>query len=114
MGVLHVAVARAPGWRIARLFSAIAFTAGAYNISSFILCINGLSDAAYISAGNLAYLTATLHGVCWILYAYADEDGSPHAVPKRVQWLAGAVVVLCAMRQPGRPAGGVAVGMTFD
>ena len=29
MGVLHVAIARAPGWRIARLFAAIAFTAAA-------------------------------------------------------------------------------------
>jgi PAS domain S-box-containing protein len=96
MGVLHVAISRAPGWRNARLFAAIAFTAAAYNVFSLLLCLNGLSDAVYIAAANLSYLVATLHAVCWILYAYADPDGSMGGVPRQIVWLAASAVALCA------------------
>jgi PAS domain S-box-containing protein len=96
MGTLHVAIARAPGWRIARLFAAIAFTAAIYNVASLILCLDGLSNAVYIAAGNGAYLIATIHAACWILYAFADRDGSLNGVPKRIQWLAVSAVILCA------------------
>src|SRR4051812_8455988 len=88
MGVLHVAISRAPGWRIARLFAAIAFTAAFYNIFSLLLCLDGLSDSAYVTAGNLCYLTATIHAVCWTLYAFADEDGSLRTVPRPILWFA--------------------------
>ena len=96
MGVLHVAISRAPGWRIARWFAAIAFTAAVYNIFSLLLCLDGLSDAAYFAAANLSYLIATLHGVCWILYAHADQEGSVRSVPRPILWLALSAVALCA------------------
>src|SRR5678810_657627 len=97
MGVLHVAISHAPGWRIARLFAAIAFTAAVYNIFSLLLCLNGLSDAVYMASANLSYLIATLHGVCWILYAYADQEGSMRSVPRPILWLAVSVVALCVV-----------------
>jgi PAS domain S-box-containing protein len=95
MGVLHVAISRAPGWRIARLFAAIAFTAALYNVFSLLLCLDGLSDAVYITAGNLCYLIATIHAVCWTLYAYSDPDGSLGTVPRQILWLAISAMALC-------------------
>ena len=97
MGVLHVAISRAPGWRIARLAAAIALTAAAYNIVSLALSLDGLSEPAYIAAGNLTYLIVTVHAVCWILYAYADKDGSLARAPRQILWLAVSAVAVCAV-----------------
>ncbi len=97
MGALHVAIARAPGWRIARLAAAIALTATAYNVASLVLSVDGLSRAAYLTAGNVTYLIITVHAVCWILYAYADKDGSLARAPKAILWLIGSAVAVCAV-----------------
>src|SRR5271167_1593723 len=51
MAALHFAIARAPGWRIARLFAGMAFTAGLYNILNAVYCIAGMSDTVYLAAG---------------------------------------------------------------
>jgi two-component system cell cycle sensor histidine kinase/response regulator CckA len=96
MGALHVAIARAPGWRIARLFAAIAFTAAAYNVLSVIFCTGNLPDAAYLAAAKLTYLIVTVHAACWILYAYADKHGSLDAAPGYLTWLAVSAVILGA------------------
>ena len=97
MGALHVAIARAPGWRIARFAAAIALTAAAYNIVSLALSLDGLSSTAYLAAGNLTYWIVTVHSVCWILYAYADKDGSLARTPRQIVWLAISAVAVCAL-----------------
>jgi PAS domain S-box-containing protein len=96
MGALHVAIARAPGWRIARLAAAIALTAAAFNLVSLTFSLDGFSGAAYVAAGNLTYLFITIHAVCWILYAYADKDGLLSRAPKPIRWLVVSVVAVCA------------------
>ncbi len=97
MGALHVAIARVPGWRITRLFAAIAFTAAAYNAISIIFSTSGFSDAAYLAAGSLTYLVATAHAVCWVLYAYADKHGSFRRAPRFITRLAVAAVLAGAV-----------------
>jgi PAS domain S-box-containing protein len=102
MGTLHIALARAPGWRIARLFAAIAFTAAAYNLLDVILSTTGFTANASFAAENLTYLVATVNAVFWILYAHADKHGSLHAAPRYVNWLAiSAVVIGAAMTSIG-------------
>src|SRR5260370_38905304 len=99
MGALHVAIARVPGWRITRLFAAIAFTAAVYNAISIVFSTGGFSDAAYLAAGSLTYLVSTIHAVCWVLYAYAYRHGSLRRAPRFITRLAvagGFVGRVCA------------------
>ena len=117
MGALHIAMARAPGWRIARFPAAIALTAAAYNIVSLAFSLDGFSDAAYLTAGNLTFLILTVHSACWILYAYAGTDGSLARTPKHILLLAVSAVAVCALLAgsgqllyPG--AAGVTTGLT--
>ena len=88
MAALQFAIARAPGWRIARLFAGMALTAGLYNILNSVYCIAGMSDAVYLAAGRLSYLTGTFHAVLWLMYAYSDGNGSLRKAPRWVRWVA--------------------------
>jgi PAS domain S-box-containing protein len=88
MAALHFAIARAPGWRIARLYAGIAFTAGLYSILNAIYCVEGLSDATYLAAGRLSYLVGTVQCVFWFVYAYSDSNGSLRTAPRSVRWVA--------------------------
>src|SRR3974390_769077 len=88
MAALQFAIARAPGWRIARLFAGMALTAGLYNIVNSVYCIAGMSDAVYLAAGRLSYLTGTVHAVLWLMYAYSDGNGSLRKAPRWVRWVA--------------------------
>ncbi len=92
MGVLHCAIARAPGWRIARLYAGIALTAGLYSVLNVVYCIDGMSDAVYLAAGRLSYLVGTVEGVFWLVYAYSDCNGSLRAAPRPVRWIATSTV----------------------
>jgi PAS domain S-box-containing protein len=96
MAALHFAIARAPGWRIARLFAGLALTAGVYNALSACFAVQGLSDAHYLIAGRLTYLVASVHVVLWIAYAYSDRDGSWKSLAAPVQWLISATLLVSA------------------
>jgi PAS domain S-box-containing protein len=85
---LQIAISRAPGWRAARLFAALALTAGIYNVLSAVLCIADFSATTYIAAGQFSYFVATAHCVLWVLYAYSDRSGSLTVVPVAVRGLA--------------------------
>ena len=67
MAGLHIAIARAPGWRVARLFAGIALTAGLYSLVNTVYAIQGLPDAAYLAAGRLSYLIGTVHALLWLV-----------------------------------------------
>ena len=88
MAAIHFAIARAPGWRIARLFAGMALTAGLYNILNAVYCIAGMSDAVYLAAGRLSYLVGTVQAVLWLVYAYSDGNGSLRKAPRSVRWVA--------------------------
>ena len=87
MAMLHLALARAPGWRLARLFAVIALSAASYNIVSGFLSSGGFPDVFYLRLARLAYFIANLHCCTWILYAHAGADGSLRQVPERVRWM---------------------------
>src|SRR5947207_864911 len=97
VAALHVALARAPGWRIARLFAAIAATAGLYNLLSAVFSIGGLSDAVYFTASRTIYVVATIHGVLWVLYAWSDGSGSLPGLPKPVRTVVAFMVATAAV-----------------
>jgi signal transduction histidine kinase/CheY-like chemotaxis protein len=82
---LLVAISRAPRWRIARVFAFIALTAGLYNVCGLTFCLEGLDHTAYLVAGRVAYLVATLHCVGWVVFAHTGRDGAfqPVSAPVR-------------------------------
>jgi PAS domain S-box-containing protein len=88
MAGLHFAIARAPGWRIARFFGAMALTAGLYSALNTVYCLDGVPDVFYLTAGRFSYLAATVQGVLWVLYAYSNKDGSLRTAPRMVSWVA--------------------------
>jgi PAS domain S-box-containing protein len=94
VGTHHFALARAPGWRIARLYGAIALAAGLYSSLDIIYPLDGMSDAVYLTTGRLSYLLGTLQGVLWFVYAYSDSTGSLRALPRPVRWIACAVLAV--------------------
>ena len=94
IGVLHGAIARAPGWRIARYFAAIALTAAGYNALSVVSRMRELPDSAYLFTANLSYLLVTAHAISWLLYTYADKHGSLAVTPKYIVWSATAAMAL--------------------
>ena len=97
MAALHLAIARTPGWRIARLFTGLALTAGIYNALSACFAVEGLPDAHYLAAGRLIYLVGTVHVALWLVYAYSDRDGSFRTLPVPVRWLVAAVLAISAV-----------------
>ena len=93
MAVIHLAVGRAPGWRIARLLGSIALIAGFYNTVSIVYGIDNLADPVYLAAARLSYALGTVLCASWVAYAYADPEGSFPTAPAIVRWLIAPVVI---------------------
>jgi len=92
--IFHLSLSPAPGWRSARTFAAITFTAGLYSLGSIVFALDGLGAAAYVLAGRLIYLVGSLHCVAWLVFAFGGRRGSPRNMPVAVQLLALASVAL--------------------
>jgi signal transduction histidine kinase/CheY-like chemotaxis protein len=88
--VVLVAISKAPGWRVARVFAAIAATAGLYSCTSFVFCLSGLDTPAYYHTARLTYLAAHLNTLAWFLLAFGGTEASWAAVPRAVRWYAAA------------------------
>lgn len=92
---IHAAISRAPGWKIARVISLIAFTGGLYNVLSAITCLfHPLSAADFLTVCKLAYVMAMLHAGAWVVYAYGGQEGSVRGVPRNVRYLLFAIVAV--------------------
>lgn len=76
LGFAFSTMANAPGWRRARLFSLMAYSASAYAMVNVALSIPDcpLCVHRYALAGN--YFLATLHCCAWIVYTFAPTDNS--------------------------------------
>lgn len=85
--VAHYAISRAPGWRSARAFSRIAFTALLYGVSNVVAATGGLPDGAYVAASRLGYLAGALHSLAWLPFAFGGPDATYAAMPRPVRVL---------------------------
>lgn len=90
---LQLMFSRAPGWRVTRVYAAIAATAAAYSVSTAVFCIEGLPDEVYLLAGRIVYLVAVLHCVAWLAYAFGGPEASLRIAPRSVQALAAVATV---------------------
>lgn len=85
---LLMLICRAPGWRSARTFAWVAFTAGLYSVCNIITAEQGLPDIVYSAATRLNYLWATLHIVSWFPWLLGGPDAEWRPVPRPLKALA--------------------------
>lgn len=102
LGVLLLAVSRAPGWRAARVFAVIAFSAAGYSLGNIAASYASLPDAVRLVGSRFNFLTAGIFVAAWILYAYGGRSTSVRRLPRWAMVLAA----LCLL-------GGL-IGVTTD
>ncbi|MFN8586225.1 MAG: ATP-binding protein [Candidatus Eisenbacteria bacterium] len=98
MAIGHLAISRAPGWRIARTFAAMALTASLYSFGNVIYTLHDLPPDVYTVSLRVQFLLASLHLVAWLPFAYALDGPDLPKLPRLARWYAyttlGIAVVL--------------------
>jgi len=94
LAALLFAISRAPGWRMARVFALIAFTAGVYSSAQVSLTLEGLNPLVYEIAARFNYVAAALHAAAWLVYGFGGPDADVAAMPRWARRLALVVAVL--------------------
>ncbi|MCC6651639.1 MAG: hypothetical protein IT348_10870, partial [Candidatus Eisenbacteria bacterium] len=86
----HVAISRAPGWGVARLFAVIASTAALYSAGNVIFTLHDLPIGVYMVALRVQYVLASVHMLAWMPFAFGREDWNFRGLPPFVRvwcWL---------------------------
>ena len=98
MGALLVGVAREPGWRAARVFALLSFSAAAFSLGNILTAVDPMGGAVRDAGSRLKYFAAALHVCGWFAYAYGMSDSRWRVIPERVRWMmvaTGAVGLTC-------------------
>lgn len=95
--VTAFAIARAPGWRRARILGALALTAGAYSLMDLVwgLMARTATTSAFNTSINL--VVAAAHVSAWVWYSFADDLGSWRTLPPWARRLAIGNIALAAL-----------------
>lgn len=93
LGVLLLAVARAPGWHNARVFAVIALSAACYSVGNITAAWYPLSDELRLAGMRVSFLSASVFAAGWLLRAFGERSRSMFAVPSWVKGWAIAMVV---------------------
>jgi signal transduction histidine kinase len=91
IGVLLFSVARAPGWRSARVFAVIALSAAGYSAANLTSTYFPLDDSVRLWGSQFSFLMAAIFVASWLVNALGDGSGSLRALPR---W-AGGLATLC-------------------
>ena len=94
LAALLFAISRAPGWRVARVFALIAFTAGVYSAAQVSMTVEGLNPLVYEIAGRFNYVAAALHSAAWLVFGFGGPDADVAAMPRWARRLALLVAVV--------------------
>ncbi|MBP8137441.1 MAG: response regulator [Candidatus Eisenbacteria bacterium] len=97
MAVGHMAISRAPGWRIARTFSFVACTAALYSCGNIIFTLHDLPLELYEAALRGQYVWASLHFVAWLPYAYGLETLDLRQLPRLPRFYAYGLLVVTVL-----------------
>lgn len=88
IGVLLLAVARAPGWQSARVFAVIALSAAVYSASNVTSTYFPLPDAVRLMGSQLSFVAAAIFVTGWLVNAFGDGTGSLRSLPRWARGLA--------------------------
>lgn len=83
LGFAFSTMASAPGWRRARLFSAMAYSAAAYAMVNVVLSIPHFLPSLRPYALTANYLFGTLHCCAWLVYTFADSERPWESLARR-------------------------------
>ncbi len=97
MAIGHLAISRAPGWRIARTFSLIASTAALYSCGNILFTLHDLPLDVYLVGLRGQFLWASLHLVAWLPYAYGLDTPSLKRLPTLPRLYAYALLAMSAV-----------------
>lgn len=86
-GIVFLAIARAPGWQRARLFSVMAFSAAAYSAINAMFSVASL-DAWWLRTLGIAnFPIASVHCASWLIYAFGVPDRPWDGLPRALRVL---------------------------
>lgn len=94
LGVLLLAVARAPGWHNARVFAVITLSAALYSVGNITASWHPLSDEMRAVGMRTSYFAASVFVAGWLLRAYGNRAQSLLMVPPWVRAWAIALLTL--------------------
>lgn len=93
-GFVFLAIARAPGWQRARLFSVMSFSGAAYSSINLLFSIPGIDAAWLHDLGVANYAIASIHCAAWLIYTFGIADRPWGSLSKRMRTLVGITVGL--------------------
>lgn len=106
--VTAFAIARAPGWRRARILGALALTAGMYSLVDFLGALVPRTSATSALNTSINLVVAAAHISTWLWYCFGDDQGSWRTLPRWVRAVAignvafaGLVAISGQAVQPG-------------
>lgn len=91
-GLVHVAISRAPGWRVARISACIALSAASYSALASIFGIPNLELGTYLVVARATYVAAFVHACSWVIFAYGGPDASLRQLPRPFRWMCAAML----------------------
>jgi signal transduction histidine kinase len=91
LGVLLLAVARAPGWHNVRVFAVVSMSAAVYSASNITSAWFPLADDVRRVGMRVSLLSAAIFAAAWVLRAYGDRSRSLRLLPV---WVRGWVIAL--------------------
>ena len=86
--VTAFAIARAPGWRRARILGVLALTAGLYSLVDLFAALAERSAPTSAINTSVNLTVAAAHVSTWLWYSFGNERGSWRALPAWVRRLA--------------------------
>lgn len=92
-----VVISRAAGWRRVRVVAVLAFTAALYSLFDLIALIGHASNDPGTSMAAENLVVASMHGVAWLWYSFADREGRWRSVPRWVRVLGPLHVLIAAV-----------------
>ncbi|MEO7967065.1 MAG: HAMP domain-containing sensor histidine kinase [Gemmatimonadaceae bacterium] len=74
LGVLLLGVARAPRWRVARLFAILSFSAALFSLGNILTLSDPTAGVLRDMGSRLKYFAAGLHVCGWLIYTHAGTE----------------------------------------
>lgn len=93
IGALLLTVSLAPGWRSARAYAVVAFTAAAYSLTNLGASYWPLADSTRLIFSQGSYLVAGIFVSACLVSAYGGDSTGARPIPR---WCKGLIVLLLA------------------
>ncbi len=94
LGALLLGIARAPWWRVARVFALLSFSAAAFSLGNILTLGDPAGGVVRDIGSRLKYCAAGLHVCGWLVYAYAGSQPRWLEISSRIRALIVSVAIV--------------------